>query len=405
MRPSIFVALFRGATLAIAIATVSTLGIAPPAVAAGRVDYPSWADVQAARGSEAATRTQVAAITALLVQLDQEVTIAQAEEQKRGDLYATALQAFDEQVVVATELQTQADDAEVEAGAAKKLAARLISNLSRSGSEDLTASLLTQSGSADSLLYRLGTMNRLSEKSTEVYAAATRLQNTAQSLSNQAAVAQKALDELRVAAEAAFAEAQKAAEAAQAALLAQQENQARLQAQLAVLVDKREATEADYNAGVAERLAAQLAANQAGVVNASGWARPSTGYITSPYGMRVHPIYGTRRLHTGTDISGQGCGAPIFAARGGTVNYAGWNGTYGYHVQIDHGDGTSSSYSHILAGGILVANGQQVSAGQQIAKVGTTGASTGCHVHFSIRVGGQLTDPVQFMRDRGVGIG
>jgi murein DD-endopeptidase MepM/ murein hydrolase activator NlpD len=121
--------------------------------------------------------------------------------------------------------------------------------------------------------------------------------------------------------------------------------------------------------------------------------------------MRYHPIYHTWRLHNGTDIAGQGCGAPIRAAHSGTVTYAGWNGTLGNYVQIEHGDGTSSGYGHIVSGGILVRYGQWVNAGQQIARVGSTGASTGCHVHFIIRVHGQLTNPVPFMRNRGVLLG
>jgi murein DD-endopeptidase MepM/ murein hydrolase activator NlpD len=87
------------------------------------------------------------------------------------------------------------------------------------------------------------------------------------------------------------------------------------------------------------------------------------------------------------------------------VTYAGWNGTLGNYVQIEHGDGTSSGYGHIVSGGILVGYGQWVNAGQQIARVGSTGASTGCHVHFIIRVHGRLTNPVPFMRDRGVLLG
>ena len=105
-----------------------------------------------------------------------------------------------------------------------------------------------------------------------------------------------------------------------------------------------------------------------------------------------------------TDTAGQGCGAPIYAAHAGTVTYAGPNGTLGNYIQIDHGDGTSSGYGHIMPGGIHVRYGQHVDPGQPIAQVGTTGASTGCHLHFIIRVGGVLTDPVPFMRARGIKI-
>ncbi|MEO8263847.1 MAG: M23 family metallopeptidase, partial [Pseudolysinimonas sp.] len=84
---------------------------------------------------------------------------------------------------------------------------------------------------------------------------------------------------------------------------------------------------------------------------------------------------------------------------------AGWNGTLGNYVQINHGDGTSTGYGHIMGGGVLVGYGQFVAAGQQIARVGTTGASTGCHLHFITRINGQLTDPVPFMAARGIRLG
>ena len=131
---------------------------------------------------------------------------------------------------------------------------------------------------------------------------------------------------------------------------------------------------------------------------------PSSGYITSPFGMRFHPILHAWILHNGTDIAGQGCGAPIFAAHAGTVSYAGPNGGLGNYIQIEHGDGTSSGYGHIMPGGIHVRIGQHVDPGQPIAQVGTTGLSTGCHLHFIIRVNGVLTNPVPFMRARGITI-
>ena len=110
-------------------------------------------------------------------------------------------------------------------------------------------------------------------------------------------------------------------------------------------------------------------------------------------------------MHNGTDIAGMGCGAPIYAARQGTVTYAGPNGTLGNYVQIAHDDGSSTGYGHIMSGGIGVRIGQAVDPGQPIARVGSTGGSTGCHLHFIVRVGGNLTDPVPFMRSRGITLG
>jgi murein DD-endopeptidase MepM/ murein hydrolase activator NlpD len=126
---------------------------------------------------------------------------------------------------------------------------------------------------------------------------------------------------------------------------------------------------------------------------------PSSGFfgrplssirVASPFGWRVHPIYGTSRHHDGVDLSA-GCGTPIYASAAGKVVYTGYAGGYGNRVVISHGNVNGSlmfsTYNHIKNGGILVSNGQSVSQGQQIANVGTTGASTGCHLHFEIGVG------------------
>jgi murein DD-endopeptidase MepM/ murein hydrolase activator NlpD len=106
----------------------------------------------------------------------------------------------------------------------------------------------------------------------------------------------------------------------------------------------------------------------------------------------------------GIDI-GAGCNSPIYAAFGGTVEYAGPLGTYGNFVLINNGNGVETGYAHIRDGGILVGIGQTVSAGQPIARVGTTGASTGCHLHYEVRVGGQKIDGIPFMRDRQAPLG
>ncbi|HWM34064.1 MAG TPA: peptidoglycan DD-metalloendopeptidase family protein [Pseudolysinimonas sp.] len=376
--------------------------------------YPTWAQVKAARASEAATKKQIAQIEALLTQLKNRLAAAQADEIAKGEAFEQAQNAYDEQVMVADELSAQAEAARSEAGEAKERANKLLAMLAKSGNGDVVVSLLGAGASeADGLLRSLETMNRVSGQSEKLYAEALQLQNTAQSLGDQADVAEKKRDELREFAEKALDAARVAREAADAALQEQEDHQVELEAQLTVLKERREATEADYRKGVIARekarkaalAAAAAAAAKAGQVNSRGWARPSAGYISSGYGMRYHPIYHTWRLHNGTDIAGQGCGAPIRAAHSGTVTYAGWNGTLGNYVQINHGDGSSSGYGHIVSGGILVRYGQHVNAGQQIARVGSTGASTGCHVHFIIRVNGQLTNPVPFMRNRGVILG
>ena len=114
-------------------------------------------------------------------------------------------------------------------------------------------------------------------------------------------------------------------------------------------------------------------------------------YITSPYGTRVHPVTGKVRTHAGLDI-GAAHGTNIYAAAAGTVLVSGWNtGGYGNYVVIDHGGGLTTLYAHCSS--LLVSAGQKVSRGQVIAKVGSTGMSTGPHLHFEVLKNGSHTDP------------
>lgn len=129
-----------------------------------------------------------------------------------------------------------------------------------------------------------------------------------------------------------------------------------------------------------------------GEVSADGWARPAAGPVTSEFGRRVHPVTGEVRTHYGIDIAPD-CGAPIYAATSGRVTHAGVLGTYGYLIAVDHGGGVETRYAHMFADGLFVRVGDEVSAGQHIAEVGSTGYSTGCHLHFEIRVDGSAVDP------------
>jgi len=130
-------------------------------------------------------------------------------------------------------------------------------------------------------------------------------------------------------------------------------------------------------------------------VSAIGWTWPTAGRVESGFGMRVHPSTRVRRLHAGVDI-GAPTGTPIVAAAAGVVRFAGVSGGYGNLVELDHGGGSETRYAHASA--LLVRTGQRVERGQLIARVGSTGLSTGPHLHFEVRVGGQPVDPVAFFR-------
>ncbi|MBQ7529301.1 peptidoglycan DD-metalloendopeptidase family protein [bacterium] len=121
---------------------------------------------------------------------------------------------------------------------------------------------------------------------------------------------------------------------------------------------------------------------------------PAPGPITSPFGYRVHPIFGTLRFHTGVDI-GAPYGCSILAADSGTVIDSGWMGGYGNCLIVDHGGGYSTLYAHCSQ--LYVGYGQGVTKGQAIAAVGSTGNSTGPHLHFEVRINGEPVDPLGFI--------
>lgn len=116
--------------------------------------------------------------------------------------------------------------------------------------------------------------------------------------------------------------------------------------------------------------------------------------VTSPYGYRIHPIYGTSRLHTGIDY-GVDSGTPIRAAADGVVVSAGWIGGYGNATIIDHGGGVATLYAHQSSLG--VSDGQKVTQGQTIGRVGCTGDCTGPNVHFEVRINGDPVNPVGYL--------
>jgi septal ring factor EnvC (AmiA/AmiB activator) len=119
-----------------------------------------------------------------------------------------------------------------------------------------------------------------------------------------------------------------------------------------------------------------------------GWVWPAAGSVTSEYGQR----WG--RMHEGIDI-GASTGAPVVAARGGRVAFAGRMGGYGNFVLVDHGGGAVSAYAHMSA--LSASEGQSVSAGQRIGSIGCTGSCTGPHLHFEIRINGAARDPRNFL--------
>jgi murein DD-endopeptidase MepM/ murein hydrolase activator NlpD len=386
-------------------ALVATAGINVSAANA----YPSWDDVQNAKNNEAAKKSQMAELQGYIATIQAELDVATEKAQAAGEVYIAAVTKFDEADVrynqlmaAAAEAQTQADEATTQAG-------RLAAQLYRSGGNDMSIGLLLDGGTnADELLSKLGNMSKMVERSAQVYDAAKAAQNEAQSLADQAKVAKVEREKLKAEADVAMQAAVVAQQVVADKLAANQSDLNTLRAQLAALEDETVKTVAGYQQGVAEaiRRAQEEAAGRGIAVSDSGWTIPSEGRLVDDYGPRT-PVWTSMgwssSWHHGIDI-GSRCGWNIYAVSGGTVTYAGWYGGFGNLVKVDHGGGITSSYAHIVSGGILVGYGQYVAPGQVIARVGTTGQSSGCHLHFEIRQWGSSIDPLPFLRDRGVGI-
>ena len=177
------------------------------------------------------------------------------------------------------------------------------------------------------------------------------------------------------------------------------------QAESQRLIDSIKSDIASFEKALRAQEAAEAAAREeirrltqgsTGSYTGGRFAWPSTStYITSPYGTRIHPVTGKLKTHSGLDI-GAGMGTSIFAAADGTVLISGWNsGGYGNYVVIDHGGGLTTLYAHCSS--LLVSAGQRVSRGQVIAKVGSTGISTGPHLHFEVLKNGAHTDPYAYL--------
>lgn len=165
----------------------------------------------------------------------------------------------------------------------------------------------------------------------------------------------------------------------------------------------------EYDAEIAEQneiiaaLEAQIAAEQSALAEATRlkydggifiWPAPSYTRISSPYGWRMHPTLGVEKFHNGLDMAAPG-GSPILAAYDGKVVASGYSSSMGNYIMIDHGDKLYTIYMHASA--LYVSTGEYVTRGQKIAAVGTTGRSTGNHLHFGVRLNGQYVDPNSYL--------
>ena len=226
-------------------------------------------------------------------------------------------------------------------------------------------------------------VRRLRNDLAEQRAAVEALKAQADATANEARGVRDQIASLRAELEPARAEAATQAAAEQATLAGIQSKKGQFEAELNAL----EATSDSISARIRARWSGPGSPGPCG-------ARPVPGPITSGYGPRFHPILHYSRMHSGADMSA-GSGTPIHSCRAGVVLIAGGEGGYGNTVVIDHGGWMATLYAHQSS--IAVSVGQQVNVGDVIGYVGSTGMSTGPHLHFEVRLSGNPVDPAPYL--------
>lgn len=370
----------------------------------------TWQEVDGAAEDAARAAALRLTIEQQLATIEHAITTAQSRAEAAGRRYEQAKTAAEQAALVVVERRQELATAE-QASARSTEAITAVAGQSRPEAPALPATLRVLLQGQGDVAYRLHALERLGATQQAQLDLVAGLAEQQRAAAERAAIAVAQAEQLQ--AEAATARDQAAAEQAQlqAQLASASEARAELQAMLTPLQEGRAPTEADYQAAqLGQRLAAEAAsAVLAGIdpaaLSAAGFAAPlAQAAVTDGYGWRLHPVFGDTRMHWGTDfVSDSGtCGAPLFAVAGGTVLFAGPMGGYGNHVVVDVGGGTEISYSHLAPDGIGVQPGQLLAAGQAIGIAGTTGTSTGCHLHFEVTVDGQHVDPLPWLAGLGL---
>jgi murein DD-endopeptidase MepM/ murein hydrolase activator NlpD len=306
----------------------------------------------------------------------------------------------------------QLSDAAAKVDEARDGVSRFAAATYRGGDLQMLTSLI-EAGSPDQFAVRIGYLDEIAARRQEAVDQLTVARAKASEQRSIAAAANRRAQQAAAAADRALADSRAAAAAAQAASERVQALAAQREAAMAAANRERSAVLARYEDLKAEsaRVEAELRAaaarrapaatnTPAPVAPSSGgyFLMPTNGRKTSNFGMRFHPLFKAWILHSGMDI-GAGTGTPIAASADGEVINAGWRGGYGNYTCVDHGryQGRSIATCYAHQSQVLVRGGQQVRRGQLIGRVGSTGNSTGPHLHYEVRLNGSPVDPAPFL--------
>ncbi|WP_205326602.1 M23 family metallopeptidase [Glycomyces sp. YM15] len=318
-----------------------------------------------------------------------------AQAQRETDAAREALQ----------EAEVEYEAAREAVEAAREARASLFAATAR-GSELLTLDAVLASGDPQKAVDGLTYLEFMMDGKNLAVEEVTLARREAANAENAASLAQTEAEDAEAAAADALAIAETRYTEAQAAQRTVEQLVGQHEAALAVAEDAREDAQSEYDRleAESERLADQLrradrdddsgGGSSSGGGGGGGFVVPVDGWKSSDFGWRRHPIYGTTRLHGGTDFAA-GTGARIHAADSGKVVYAGWSSGYGQLTCISHGGGLSTCYAHQSE--IWVDYGEHVDRDEGIGAVGSTGDSTGPHLHFEVRVHGDRVNPVGYL--------
>ncbi len=303
--------------------------------------------------------------------------------------FASTTAEFDAAQARADQIHKLAEKAAATATRSQRALGAVIRSIAQQAGSNAQLGVILESPGGADLLYQFGTLEKLEELTENLEAIRARAdadQRRADTLAEQDAAAQARLQSIPL--EASRAELQAA--------------EAQFDAASTALASLRTSSPVGL---VGLTPITELIALDTGQLSDQGWAHPAIGRVTDGYGPRPErPVPGVGPFHYGTDI-GAACNAGIYAATSGVVEAAGSMGTYGNWILLNHGNGIQTGYAHIGDGTTLVSIGEPVIAGQVIGGVGSTGASTGCHLHFEVRIDATRVDAESFMAQRGVVLG